>query len=106
MDAEHFFGNTFTHNGFNVALAPGDGLMLERVAYDRYNEFNAAKKSDIMVMRVNQTEEIESYRKSIVSHIAKRELESRAYLCWLSWFDDNCETYYITPPHVEEAVKL
>lgn len=39
LDAAHFLANTFTENGVNVCLAPGDGLMLERVAYDRYNEF-------------------------------------------------------------------
>lgn len=63
MDKQHFLANTFTENGVNVALAPGDGLMLERVAFDRYNEFNKAKKQDVMIQLVQQTEEIEQYRK-------------------------------------------
>ena len=53
LDRKHFMDNTFTENGVNVTLAPGDGLMLEKVAYDRYNEFNTAKKNDIMVQRVD-----------------------------------------------------
>jgi tRNA U38,U39,U40 pseudouridine synthase TruA len=38
LDPENFYKNSFSNNGVLVALAPGDGLMLERVAYDRYNE--------------------------------------------------------------------
>jgi len=93
--------NTFTENGVNVALAPGDGLMLEKVAYDRYNEFNTAKKNDIMVQKVDQTTEIEDYRKLLVSHVAQRELKNKAFVSWLSWFDDNCENYFIKHPSDE-----
>lgn len=49
LDKEHFLANTFTENGVSVALAPGDGLMLEKVAYDKYNEHNVHKKSEIMI---------------------------------------------------------
>jgi len=101
LDAEHFMANSFTNNGVLVALAPGDGLMLERVCYDRYNEHNTAKKGDVMIQRVEQTKELEEYREQIVAHIAKRELESKAYISWLSWFDDNCADYYIKAPSVE-----
>ena len=101
LDPEHFLKNTFTNNGVLVALAPGDGLMLEKVSYDRYNEFNSTKKSDVMIQRVTQTEEVEEYRKMLVSHIAQRELKSKAYVSWLSWFDDNCEDYYITAPTLD-----
>jgi len=41
--------NSFTNNGVMVALSPGDGLMLEKVAYDKYNEFNETKKSEVMI---------------------------------------------------------
>ena len=74
LDKQNFMANTFTENGVNIALAPGDGLMLEKVSYERYNEFNTAKKNDIMIQKVSQTEEIEVFRNHIVSHIAKREL--------------------------------
>lgn len=106
MDKQHFLANTFTENGVNVALAPGDGLMLERVAYDRYNEFNTAKKQDVMIQLVQQTEEIEQYRRKLVSHIAQRELKDRAFLSWVSWFDDNCEQYFIKPPSEEQILKI
>jgi tRNA U38,U39,U40 pseudouridine synthase TruA len=58
LDSELFMTNSFTNNGVLVALAPGDGLMLEKVAYDRYNEHNTDKKSDIMIQRVTQDEEL------------------------------------------------
>ena len=49
LDADHFMNNSFTNNGVLVALAPGDGLMLEKVSYERYNEFNEKKKSEVMI---------------------------------------------------------
>ena len=49
LDAEHQMKNSFSANGCLVALSPGDGLMLEKVAYDKYNEFNTHKKNDIMI---------------------------------------------------------
>ena len=45
--------------------------MLEKVAYDHYNDFNNDKKNEIMVQRVNQTNEIEKYREQLLSHIAQ-----------------------------------
>jgi tRNA U38,U39,U40 pseudouridine synthase TruA len=55
LDPEQFINNSFTHNGVLVALVPGDGLMLEKVAYDRYNEYNTSKNNEIMLQRVTQT---------------------------------------------------
>lgn len=37
----------------NVALAPGDGLLLEKVCYDKYNSLNDNKKSEIMLKYVS-----------------------------------------------------
>lgn len=51
LDADHHMKNSFTSNGVLIALSPGDGLMLEKVGYDRYNEFNVHKKSDIHIQR-------------------------------------------------------
>lgn len=36
-------------NTVNVAIAPGDGLLLEKVCYDKYNEVNPHKKGEIMI---------------------------------------------------------
>lgn len=30
-----------------------------------------------------------------MAHIAKQELENKAFIKYLSWFDDSCEDYYI-----------
>lgn len=46
---DDFFNNTFNDNKINVALAPGDGLLLEKVAYDKYNRSHFDKKSEIMI---------------------------------------------------------
>lgn len=35
---DNFLSNTLKDNVMNVALAPGDGLLLEKVCYDKYNE--------------------------------------------------------------------
>ena len=51
LDGEHHMKNSFSNNGVLIALSPGDGLMLEKVAYDKYNEFNTHKKADIMIQR-------------------------------------------------------
>lgn len=51
-----------------------------------------------MVQKVSQTVEIESYRKDLVAHVAERELKNRAFVSWLSWFDDNCEQYFVKSP--------
>lgn len=96
-----FLENTFKDNGVLVALSPGDGLMLEKVAYDSYNQFNTAKKADIMINTVKQQDEVLEYRKDIVAHIAARELQGRAYLNWLSYFDDNAAEFYVKVPSLE-----
>lgn len=106
LDVDNFLKNTFTNNGVLVALAPGDGLMLEKVSYDRYNQDNASSKNAIMIQRVSQTQELNEYREMLVSHIAQRELKSRSYIAWLSWFDDNCQDHYITPPSLERIREI
>lgn len=101
-----FLASSFTNNGVNIALAPGDGLMLEKVNYDRYNQFNTTKKNDVMIQRVSQTEELARYREAIVSHVAQRELKNRAYIRWLSWFDDNGDEHFITKPRLDALEKI
>jgi len=49
---DQFVANTHKDNHLQVALAPGDGLLLEKVAYDRYNDLKDSKKNDIMLQRV------------------------------------------------------
>ena len=59
-----------------------------------------------MLNTVKQQDEVLEYRKDIVAHIAARELQGRAYLNWLSYFDDNAAEYYVKPPSVEEIGKI
>ena len=77
-----------------VALAPGDGLLLENVAYDNYNR-QTTTKFPVMMQMVHQKAEVEAFRKEIVSYIAQREIKERAFTCWLCYLDDNKEDYYI-----------
>jgi tRNA pseudouridine38-40 synthase len=49
---DQFMLNTLKNNNVNVALAPGDGLLLEKVGYDKYNEIKENKKSPIMLTLV------------------------------------------------------
>lgn len=48
-----------------------------------------------MLTRVVQLNEVQEFREAIVAHIAARELKGRAYLNWLSWFDDNSAEYFV-----------
>jgi hypothetical protein len=95
---DSFISNTFKDNFLNVCLAPGDGLLLEQVCYDKYNTLNDNKKSEIMLKYVAQSQEVRLFREDIVRQIAKRELTDRAFTRWLSQFDDFCEDYYIERP--------
>ena len=49
---DKFLLNTQKDNVVNVALAPGDGLLLEKVGYDKYNSINNNKKNDVMIQLV------------------------------------------------------
>ena len=50
---DQFISNTQRDNVMNVVLAPGDGLLLEKVCYDKYNQINDSKKSEIMLKYVS-----------------------------------------------------
>ena len=81
---DNFVPNTLRDNVVNVALAPGDGLMLERVCYDKYNANKKDKKNDIMIKLVAQSKEVQDYREMLIRHIAKREIEEKAFIKWMS----------------------
>lgn len=87
----------------NVALAPGDGLLLERVCYDKYNTNKKDLRNEIMVKYVATVQEIKEFRENLVRHIATRETVDKAFTKWLSQFDDYCEDYYVQRP--QQALK-
>ncbi len=97
---DRFLQNTFTDNYVNVCLAPGDGLLLEQVCYDKYNSVNDNKKSEIMLKFVAQSAEVRLFREDIVRHIAKREMADHAFTRWLCQLDNNCEDFYMTRPPI------
>lgn len=101
---DDFLNHTFKDNFFNVALAPGDGLLLEEVCYDKYNTLNDNKKGEIMLKYVAQSAEVRLFREDIVRQIAKRELVHKAFSRWLCQFDDFCEDYYIPRPKQADEV--
>ena len=78
-----------------MVLSPGDGLLLEKVGYDKYNSIKQDKKSEIMIRLVTQNEEIKTFREGIIEHIARREIDHKAFTQYLSYFDDFCEDYYV-----------
>ena len=90
----NFVSNTHKDNVMEVALSPGDGLLLERVAYDQYNRMPTTQEP-VMLKLVSQEEEVQKFREYVVSYIAKRELKDNAFTCWLCWLDDNREEFYI-----------
>lgn len=78
----------------DIALAPGDGLMLEKVCYDSFNKSNK-KKDEIRLTLVTQKEEQEKFREGIISHMLKSEVEEKKFSKWLINFDTHCEDYYV-----------
>jgi hypothetical protein len=46
------------------------------------------------------------YREAIVSHVAAREIRHRAFIKWLSWFDDNCAEYFVTRPDMDTITEI
>ena len=51
---DNFIPNCMKNNTVNIALAPGDGLLLEKVCYDKYNSLPGNKKNEIMIKLVKQ----------------------------------------------------
>ena len=65
---EKFIENSLKDNCINVPTAPGEGLMLNRVAFDRYNEHQRELKELIKPWE-DKAGEMEEFRKGIVKFI-------------------------------------
>ena len=65
----NFIANTHRNNSMHIALAPGDGLLLEKVAYDKYNSLPMTKEP-IYISLVSSLKEVDTFREGIVSYIA------------------------------------
>ena len=89
-----FISNCHRNNKLLIALSPGDGLLLEKVAYEKYN-YLPQTTAPIMISLVSTKKEILDFRNEIAKFIAQREFKDQAFTRWLSWFDDNRENHYI-----------
>ena len=60
-----FVENTHKDNVMMVAIAPGDGLLCEKVAYDKYNGLPTTHEP-VMVKLVKQQKEIDNFRDELL----------------------------------------
>lgn len=84
---EGFIKNSLKDNDVNVPTAPGEGLMLNRVAYDRYNEKQRDLKYPIKPWD-SKLDEVESYRVDLVKYICSTEKNTTAFTQWLGWMHE------------------
>eukprot|EP01022_Parablepharisma_sp_SALTPOND_P015777 TRINITY_DN2259_c0_g3_i1.p2 TRINITY_DN2259_c0_g3~~TRINITY_DN2259_c0_g3_i1.p2 ORF type:complete len:439 (+),score=51.73 TRINITY_DN2259_c0_g3_i1:145-1317(+) len=82
--------NSFQDNWFITPLAPGNGLMLKRVCYDRYNK---VKGKEIQDVELPETDEgmIEDFKIELLGDMAKEEQETNLFLSWLKRLDASGE---------------
>lgn len=91
---DQFIGNTHKDNVLQVCLAPGDGLLCEKVAYDKYNELSTTKEP-VMIRLKAQKMEVDKFRDELLAYICEREIKCQNFMKWLSWLDDNRNDFYI-----------
>jgi hypothetical protein len=65
MLGEQFVENTHKDNVMQVAIAPGDGLLCEKVAYDKYNELPTTHEPVMVKLKVQKLE-IDHFRDEIL----------------------------------------
>ncbi len=65
---EKFIENSLKDNCMNVPTAPGEGLMLNRVAFDRYNKYQKELKVPVLPFE-HKKEDMEEFRKGLVKFI-------------------------------------
>eukprot|EP00826_Nyctotherus_ovalis_P022633 TRINITY_DN174_c0_g1_i21.p1 TRINITY_DN174_c0_g1~~TRINITY_DN174_c0_g1_i21.p1 ORF type:complete len:392 (+),score=116.89 TRINITY_DN174_c0_g1_i21:102-1277(+) len=71
-----------------VPLAPGEGLMLNRVLYDGYNKTKAESRKDVVVQKEDEGE-VEEFKNELIECIGKQEVEHKVFSKWLKDFDEN-----------------
>ena len=90
----NFITNTHKNNRMKVALAPGDGLLLEKVCYDKYNKLPQTAEP-IHIRFIKGEQEVDAFRNKMIGYIASRELNDHSFTSWTSWFDDNCLEHFV-----------
>jgi tRNA pseudouridine38-40 synthase len=91
---EDFMDNTMNENKMDISLAPGEGLMLEKVCYDAYNKASKCKEP-IQTYLVKQNEEAEEFRVKLIQHMIRQETEEKRFSKWLIQFDERADEFYV-----------
>ena len=71
-----------------IPLAPGEGLMLNRVLYDGYNK-TKANTTKTVVVHEEDNAEVEKFKSELIECIGKQEMEKKVFSNWLKEFDEN-----------------
>ena len=82
-----YIENTLTKNKSNIWLAPSEGLMLDRITFENYNN----KKDIPMKLEVTQSmeKEVEEFKaKTIIPTITKADIEDEVFTKWLKWQEE------------------
>ena len=85
---EAFIDNSLKDNDTNIPTAPGEGLMLNRVAFDRYN-YHKKELKDPIEPWDHKLEEIEKFRVELVNFIWATEKNTHAFTQWLAWMHES-----------------
>ncbi|CAI2369506.1 unnamed protein product [Moneuplotes crassus] len=85
--SEKFIENSLKDNQINVPTAPGEGLMLNRVAFDRYNKYQRELKAPILPFE-HKKEEMEEFRVGLVKFICSTEKNTNCFTKWLGWMHE------------------
>jgi len=72
---DNFIINTHKNNRMKVALSPGDGLLLEKVCYDKYNKLPQTQEP-IHIKFVQGEQDVNDFRNVMLEYIASREIKS------------------------------
>jgi len=78
--------NSFKDNTFITPLAPGNGLILQRVCYDHYN-----KTGDSVELPEADNASVEEFKQQLIEYMAENELKENIYVNWLKKLDTSDE---------------
>ena len=73
--------NSFKANKYSMSLSPGEGLILQRVSYDKYNEIKKQKKMEVRIMDIHK-DELEAFKKELIAEIANSEIINHSFSDW------------------------
>ena len=99
FDFDHtYIDNSLKHNSMKIPIAPGEGLMLNRVAYDHYNSIKDHRKSNKGEVSVPDCpklkRELEDFRLDLVRFVGSQEREKQVFARWLAMLDYNKDDYF------------